>query len=181
GQALTASLLLAWLALAPPVFASALAALRRGWRDAERGARPLPLAAPAVLAPALVVALAAGTKPNGGLLGFAYALALVGAALLPAGRAGLARRLLAAAGVAAAASALALALFVASNPYLWGAPGGRLLRTGLAWRGRMLKQQLDPGGALYAAPERIAYVAHAALRSGDLLLVRALGAAGRWL
>src|SRR5262249_59177556 len=117
GQALTASLLLAWLALAPPVFASALAALRRGWRDPARGARPLALAASAVLAPALVVALAAGTKPNGGLLGFAYALALLGAALLPAGRANAALRLLAAAGCAAAASGLALALLRLAHPH----------------------------------------------------------------
>ena len=49
-------------------------------------------------------------------------------------------------------------------------------------RGRPLVfVELDPGGALYGTPERIAYVAHAALRSGELLLVRALGAAGRWL
>src|SRR5262249_37818708 len=81
---LPSSPVLPWLPPGPPVSASALAALRRGWRDPARGARPLALAASAVLAPALVVALAAGTKPNGGLLGFAYALALLGAALLPA-------------------------------------------------------------------------------------------------
>jgi len=179
-RALTDSLLLLWIALAPLVFAAALRALRGAWSGAP-GRRPGALLLRAVLAPALVVALAAGTKPNGALLGVAYALALAAAALLPAAGAGAARRLAAAAGVAAAASTLAFGLFVASNPYLWDAPWARLVEGGLAWRDWMVKQQLDPGGALHAAPEKVAFVAHAVLRSGDLALVRAFGAAGRWL
>lgn len=180
-QALTDSLLLFWLALAPLVFASALRAMRGAWCDPDAGRRPLGLVLRAVLAPALVMALAAGTKPNGALAGVAYALALAGAALLPAAGVRAARRWLEVAAAGAAAAALALALFVASNPHLWAAPWTRLVEGGLVWRDWMLKQQLDPGGALHGTGEKLALVAHATLRSGDLALVRALGAAGRWL
>jgi tetratricopeptide (TPR) repeat protein len=180
GQALTDAPLLFWLAAAPLVFAPALRALARPG-GGPRGPRAvLALGLSAVLAPAGLVALAAGTKPNGALAAVAYALALAGAAFA-GGRRGLARRLAGAAAVASLAAAAALALFVAANPYLYAEPLAKLVAGAAVWRDWMLKQQIDPGGALYGAGQQLALAVHLTLRSGELPLVRAFGDPGRWL
>jgi hypothetical protein len=179
-QALGDAPLLFWLAAAPLVFAAALRALARA-ESGPRGPRAvLALGLSALLAPAGLVALAAGTRPDGALAAVAYALALAAAALAGGPR-GLVRRLARAAAVGSLAAAAALALFVAANPHLHAQPLAKLAAGAAVWRDWMVKQQIDPGGALHGAGQRLALAVHLTLRSGELPLVRAFGDAGRWL
>jgi 4-amino-4-deoxy-L-arabinose transferase-like glycosyltransferase len=179
--ALTDSLLLFWLAAAPLVLGSALRALASAWSGPLDPRRALSIGGRAVLAPALLVALAAGTKPNGALVGVAYGAALLAAALLDRRGAARGRRLASATLVGGLAAALALALHVASNPGLHEEPLTRLAEGAAVWRDWMLKQQVDPGGALYDTDQKLALAVHATLRSGELPIVRMLGGAGTWL
>jgi hypothetical protein len=187
--ALSDSLLLFALALALLAFTAALRALApsAGGAGATGSRTPKTLgpraafAARTVLIPGACVAFAAAVKPNGALLGFAWALTLLASALLAARPPGPGPRLARALGLGAGAALVAFALFVALDPYLHRAPLAKLAESAAVWRDWMLKQQLDPGGALYAPLQRVALLAHATLRAKDLLLVRALGEAGRWL
>jgi tetratricopeptide (TPR) repeat protein len=178
--ALTDSLLLFWLAAAPLALRPALAAVAGAFGVPQGPRRALALLGRGVLAPALFVALAAGTKPNGALAGAAYAAALAGAALAGGSR-GLGRRLATASAAGLLTAWLALVLLVASNPYLHEEPLRKLAENAAVWRDWMVKQQVDPGGALYGVDQKLALAVHATLRSRELPAARALGGAGTWL
>src|SRR5262245_47634380 len=179
--ALTDALLLLWLAAAPLVFSPALRALSDAWNGPMDARRALLLGSLSVLAPALLVALAAGTKQSGALAGIAYGAALLAFAASSPPRAGVLRRIAEALAVGGLTAGLALVLFVASNPYLHEQPLAKLVEGIAVWRDWMVKQQLDPGGALYGTGQKVALAVHMTLRSRELPLVRALGSAGIWV
>ncbi len=178
--ALTDSLLLFLLCLAALAFVPGLRALAEAWSGSWRRSCAR-LGVRAALVPGVCIALAAGTKPNGALLGPAWALALLGMAAGSGSRRSLAKRLAGAFGLGAATALVALAIFVAGNPYLHERPLAKLVESTLVWRDWMVKQQLDPGGALYEPAQKLALVVHATLRAREVPLVRAFGPAGGWL
>jgi 4-amino-4-deoxy-L-arabinose transferase-like glycosyltransferase len=178
--ALTDSLLLFLLCFAALAFVPGLRAVAEAGSGRPRGSRAS-IGVRAAVVPGVCIALATGTKPNGALLGPAWALALLGVAVGSGSRRSLAKRLVGASVLGAATALVAFAIFVAANPYLYERPLAKLAESTLVWRDWMVKQQLDPGGAIYEPAQRLAQLVHSTLRARETPLVRAFGGAGRWL
>ena len=111
---------------------------------------------------AWVIAAAAGTKLNGALTGILFVAALLSAAMLgrfinrsesaPPFRAKLIL-------IAGCSTALAVAIFVALNPYLYDAPiskSASILQVEGDWT---LKQQIDPGAPLWLGVQKFTAIA----------------------
>jgi hypothetical protein len=133
-----------------------------------------------LLAPAGVIALAAGSKPTGALAGPAYASMLLGSAWLW-GEAHRTRRMAIAAYAVLGAGLLSLSLFVLMNPYFHAETLGRLLSTPAVLDDWLVKQQLDPGGGLFSLRERVAATGWMTLLSPAWIWTRGLGRVGHLL
>jgi hypothetical protein len=178
---LSDSMLLFHLALALPAGFLASAALRRG-RTRAQGARAAALqVAQAAVLPGVAIALAAATKLHGALAGPAFAGGVLLAALV-GGEADCRRERLGATLFAVAGAALvALALFIALDPYYQQHTAERLLQTPLVVHDWLIKQQLDPGQGLYSLRQQLATAGYFSLLSPAVPLARLLGGAGSWL
>ena len=133
------------------------------------------LLAMTALVPGVVVALATGSKMNGALSGPVYAVSLVLAALVEPGawrRGRLVARSVLAAGLTAV---VAVAVLVALDPTLYDRPLARLLESFVVWGDWMVKQQIDPGFALFDVRERAAFASVLALRTPGVVRPRLVG------
>lgn len=77
-----------------------------------------------------------------------------------------------------ATAVLAVALFVAINPYLYTEGLARLVAMPAVVGDWMVKQQIRPGGGLFSLREKVTAVGWMTLESPGLPLVRAAGRAG---
>jgi len=174
---LTDTLLLFHLALMGPVAWQAVRAQQRYLQVGLIGfGETLRWSLQVIVLPGVVIALAAGTKLNGAITGPIYALALVAGTFLFLGRTGWSRRALWSTGLAIGLSGCAaFGLFVLLNPSLHDEPVRRSLELLDVYRDWMLKQQLDPGGGVFEATEKIVAAAYATLLGEQAGLARLLG------
>ncbi|MBN1344056.1 MAG: hypothetical protein JXQ73_15330 [Phycisphaerae bacterium] len=183
-RGLTDSILMFHLALIVPASFWATRLLRRHWQagpESEGIRRWFVLVLGTVLVPGLVIALAAGTKLNGGLTALVYVGSLILTASAPAGVKPWWRRLGLTALVACLAGAVAAVVFVAINPYFYHDPFGRMVGALATYRDWMILQQISPGGGTFSLHQRVTAVFHSALLGGLLPLPRFMGMAGGWL
>jgi len=179
---LTDTILLFHLLLIVPVGWSALRALRGFDPFAKHRALTwFRFCARVVFLPALVIALAAGTKLNGAFAGPAYAAGLVLGALLGGGALGRGKRMALVTISIALTALLSVAIFMAINPYFHQEPLQRALGLPEVVSGWMVKQQLSPGGGLFSLQEKIAAAGWMTLLSPELPLPNLAGFLGRLL
>jgi hypothetical protein len=131
--------------------------------------------------PALAIALTAGSRLNGALVGVAYCGSVLSAGLGRGQTPRWARRVAVSLIAAATVPVLAAAVFVAINPYYYRHPVARAIETARACRDWTIKQQVDPGGGLFDTKQRLAAVGHFTLRSQLLPLPAFVGTLGTWL
>jgi len=183
-RGLTDGVLMFFLLLIVPASLGSVAALRRHWSGDKVGGlirRLAVLLSAAVLGPALVIALATGSKLNGALTGPIHAVGVV-VAVLVGSRSGPAwRRLGLTLLMTCLAVMLAGAIFVAINPWVHDHPVARASGTLTVYDDWMVKQKIDPGGGLFSLHQKITAAGHFALLSPVLPLARCLGQLGTWL
>ena len=137
----------------------------------------------AALAPGVVTALAVGTKLNGALAGIAFAgtMAVTAWGFRFEGPAGGARRWGSAAAAVLGTAALSVLLFVAINPSYYRQPFERVRETLRLYADWTVKQQVDPGGGLLGAQERVAAVGVFTVGSPSSPLAALAGRPGAWV
>ena len=134
-----------------------------------------------VALPGVLIALAAGTKLTGALGAVVYAPCVVLALLSMDSQVSRTRRIGLALLAVALTGAVAVAFFVAIDPYYYHDPVSRLLGTLRTYRDWTQVQQVDPGIGLFGLRERMAVVGQFGLRSATLPLAEILGRPGMWL
>jgi hypothetical protein len=182
---LNESLLMLLLLVVVPVTWWAASALDR-YRtdnDVRRVRRLADVCLFTVIIPGATIALATGTKLTGALTAIAYAGGVSLAVLRRPEATGTAwsKRLASALVSVLLATLLAVAFFVALNPYYYSHPLSRFAETLHACQDWTVKQQIDPGGGLFDLKERASAVGHFLLRSRLLPLPEYLGVAGTWI
>ena len=176
---LTDTILLFHLLLIVPVGWSALRALRGFDPFAKHGwVVWLAFCGRTLFLPALVIALAAGSKLNGAFSGPAYAAGLILGALLGGGAVGRGKRLGLAVVSIAIVAVLSVAFFMVINPYFHQEPIQRAMGLPEIVSGWMAKQQLSPGGGLFSLHEKIAAAGWITLLSPELPLPNLAGFLG---
>ncbi len=184
-RGLTDTILWFHLALIVPVSFWAASVLQRHWRRSAPGgaARRWGIVSVAgVLVPGLVIALAAGSKLNGALAGPVYVGGLILAALPAAGNTTVWRRLGLAVILIGLTAVVAVAIFIAVNPYFHHHPIARAAETMRVYRDWMVKQQVDPGGGLFSLRQKVTAAGYFALHGPLIPLYRYyLGTLGIWL
>lgn len=180
-RGLTDTILLFHLTLIVPVTLAAGGMLRRHWQGTRAGGavrRWCLLILMTAVVPGLAIALATGSKLNGGLTGPAYAAGVVLAAFVCASPRPLWRRVGLAGGVTILAAGVTLATFVAINPYLYPDPVGRMMDSMKAWTDWTVYQQIDRGFGLFTGHQKATAVGHYTLFEESLPLPRLLGLVG---
>jgi hypothetical protein len=180
-RGLTDSILLFHLLLIVPVSWGALRAFDtfepRAGHAWHRWARFL---GRTLLLPALVIALAAGSKLNGAFVGPAYAATLFCGAWI-GNTEGRGLRLGGAAVLIAGTALASVAIFMLINPYFYEQPLTRALGLPEIVGDWMIKQQLSPGGGIFSLREKIATAGWVTLFAPYLPLPRLGGFAGTLL
>jgi len=188
-RGLTDTILMFHLTLIVPASLWSAGVLRRYWQGKAAGGavrRWWIVFLATVFVPGLVIALAAGSKLNGGLTGPVYAISMLLTALLCSGATPLWRRLGLAFAVTCLAGVVAVAVFVAMNPCFHHDPIARVGGTLDVYRDWMIKQQIIPGGGLFTLHQKTTAAGYYSLRDPSLPLPRLLGglhleALGSWL
>ena len=134
-----------------------------------------------VVLPGVLIALAAGTKLTGALGAAVFAPGVVLALLAMDSPVSRTRRMGLALLTVALAGAVAVASFVAINPYYYHHPVSNLIETLRIYRDWTQVQQVEPGIGLFGLRERLAVVGQFGLRSATLPLAELLGRPGMWL
>lgn len=134
-----------------------------------------------VLVPALVMALAMGTKMNSFVLVPGYVCFVLLMFYSTSDIGSPVYRTVTAAATISIVMLLCCSLFIAINPYYYTNPAGNLanmLKLSHDWT---VKQQLEPGGGLFTIAERFSFVGVFTLKSSELPLYKLFGMPGSWL
>jgi hypothetical protein len=176
-RGLTDSILMFHLTLIVPLTLASAALLQRHWQEKRSGGpvrRWSVLLLVTVLAAGTTVALAAGSKLNGALAGPSYVGGLVLAALLCTSTSPLWRRLALVSGISVLTAVVAVALFVAFNPYYHHDPFKRMAGVLDIWSDWMNVQQIIHSDSLFTIHQKITAAGYYSLCHASLPLSRLL-------